>query len=236
MGSLVNMTYLQLAQKLVEKCGISGNGPTTVVGQTGELKRVVGWINEAYLQIQEMRPNWSWMTGNVSFTTVAQQATYTPAQCGIADFAEWKLSSRECTFRSSVTSVGFGSEIFMNYIDYEAWRNYYQYGNLRTSYGRPLFVAVTPDKSLGFGLVPDSVGYTIVGEYFKAPTELLLDADVPLLPGRFHMLIVYLAMTYYGAYENAPDAASEGQRMYASMLRRLNQDQLPEMIFGGPLG
>ena len=48
-------------------------------------------------------------------------------------------------------------------------------------------------------------GYTITGDYFRSPTEMVADGDLPTgLPAQFHMAIVYLAMTYYAGYEAAP--------------------------------
>jgi len=36
------MNFLQLAQRVRQEAGISGDGPVSVVNQTGEMKRVVG--------------------------------------------------------------------------------------------------------------------------------------------------------------------------------------------------
>lgn len=229
------MTFLQLAQEVVRKSGISGAGPATVLSQTGELRRVVGWVNEAWLNIQQQREDWEWMRGSVSFSTVAQQATYTPAQCGIADFAEWAMNTKNCTFRYYVTSEGVRSEIFLTYMDYESWRDTFQYGSLRLSYSRPEFITVCPNTSIGLGQIPDSADYTIVGDYFKTPTVLVEDSDVPAMPARFHMLIVYLAQMYYGEYEQDEYVRATAERNYSRMMARMTIAQLPEVTFGGAL-
>lgn len=234
-NTLVGMTYLQLAQKLVEKCGMSGTGPTTCQNQQGELKRAVNWINEAWLNIQESREDWDWMRSSVSFSTIPQQATYTQYEAGISDLAKWLMNSSICSFRCYVTSVGVRSEIFLNFIDYITWRDTYQFGNLRLSYSRPLMITVTPDMSIGLGQIPDSADYTIVGEYFRQPTTLTLDSDVPNMPARFHMMIVYLAMKYYGEYEQDEYVRQMAEQQYEKMYQRLSLAQLPEMVAGGAL-
>lgn len=229
------MNFLALAQKLVEKAGMSGSGPVSVVAQTGEMKRAVNWINEAWLNIQEMREDWDWMRGSVSFSTVPQKATYTAQEAGINDLAEWLMNTSVCTFRIYDTSVGVRSEIFLSYINYDSYRDSHLYGNMRLSYGRPMHITVTPDMSIGLGQIPDSANYTIVGDYFKTPSQMTADADVPSLPSRFHMAIVYLAMVYYGEFEQDDYVRQTSMENFNKMLSRMNIAQLPEMVARGAL-
>jgi hypothetical protein len=96
-------------------------------------------------------------------------------------------------------------------------------------------IAVGPDQSLCLG-PPPTDQYTITGDYFVAPSEMVADTDVPAgLPTRFHMLVVYLAMQKYAGYESAPEVmqrgASEGTRMYA----QLQAVRAPRLSFGGAL-
>lgn len=224
-----------MAQMLAQKCGISGTGPTTVIGQTGELKRVIGWIGESWLNIQQVRQDWEWMRGSVAFQTVPGQATYTAADAGITDFAEWVMNSKACTFRNYLASVGVGSEIFLSYMPYETWRDTYQYGAMRLTKSRPVAITITPDQSIGLGLTPDTAGYTVVGDYFKTPSEMTVDTDVPGLPARYHMLIVYQAMVYYAMYEEDEYLRQMAETQYRRMMASMTIAQLPEVRFGGGL-
>ena len=229
------MNYLALAQKLVEKCGISGAGPVTTVGQAGELKRVTGWINEAWSSIQQVRPDWEWMRASASFQTVAGQSTYTPAQCGVTDLAEWIMNSRDCTFRYYLASVGVRSEIDLSYTPYDAWRDQYQKGSMRLAQSRPMAITITPGQSIGLGMTPDSADYTIVGDYFREPSAMVADTDIPAMPARFHMLIVYQAMQYYAQYEADEYTRQTSEREYSKMMGRMTIAQLPEVTIGGSL-
>lgn len=229
------MTFLQLVQRVVEKGGISGSGPETVISQSGELKRAVNYVNEAWNDIQLARTDWRWMRGSVSFETVADQPTYTAEQCGITDLEYWLLNTKQNTFRSYVTAEGVGSEIFFSYQPYDAWRDCYQYGAIRDSRSRPLTITVTPDQSLGLGETPDSGDYTIVGEYMKMPSLLVEDGDIPGLPIPFHMLIVYRALMIYAQYEENDYLRATAERDYNRMYTRLVSNQLPEMTVGGAL-
>ena len=229
------MSYLALAQKLVEKCGISGVGPVTTIGQVGELKRVTGWINEAWSAIQQVRADWEWMRASVSFSTVAGQATYSASQCGAFDLAEWIMNTKDCTFRSYLASVGVASEISLSYMPYEGWRNTYQKGSMRIARARPMSITITPDQSIGLGMTPDSADYVIVGDYFREPSAMTADADSPAMPARFHMLIVYQAMQYYAQYEGDEYMRQTSEREYSKMMGRMTIAQLPEMTLGGAL-
>lgn len=230
------MNFLQLAQEARTKCGISGTGPTTVVGQTGELGRVVGYVRDAWQQIQSLHQDWQFLRKSVSFTTTTLQATYTPLQCGAldsnnaVDLGMWVKRS----FRNYNTAAGFNSEVFMDYAEYDNWRNEYQFGALRSVTTRPLQITITPDKSLGLGPVPIA-GYTIVGDYFAKPFVMSLDTDTPTMPDKFHMMIVYSAMMMYGAYEGASEVYQFGETKYNQLLSELVIDQLPDVDFGSAL-
>ena len=226
------MNRLQLAQRLHADCGVSGNAPATTLNQTGELGRLVNWIDSAWNEIQLFRPNWDWMLDSVSFQTVAGQYEYTPTQAGVAStLADWKLDS----FRNYLTSAGIGSEQYMNEMTYGRFRDYYLFSTRVTSLAQPLDVAVRPqNKNLLLGSPPDQV-YTVVGEYYKLPTVLTADADTPNMPERYHMAIVYRAMIDYGQYEAAPEVLARGNERFKQMMLRLDHDQLQPMELGGPL-
>lgn len=223
--------YLALCNQLILKCGITNVTMTTVANPRGEAARIVSWINEAYRNIQELRPNWLWMEGDVSFATTATKGAYTPVECGISDFGQWK----EDSFRNYITTSGVGSEVFMGRLDYDSFRDTYLFNNIRLTYSQPLNIAVAPNKSLLLGLAPDTQGYTVVGKYFRTTSDLVADADLPLLPDRFQMLIVYEAMKSYALFEAASEVMGEADRQYGRMRNKLEQDQLPWITVGDTL-
>lgn len=224
-------TYLQLVQRLAVEAGASGS-IVTCQGQTGEAARLCTWIQDAYRDVQEVHEDWGFLLQPVSFATVAQQATYTPTQCGLTDFGYWKRGS----FRTYITSGTTSTEVFLADSAYNDWRDMYQFGALRTTYMRPVTVAISPyDKSLCLGPVPDSTGYTVVGEYFRKPFELVNDTDTPVIPDKFQMIIVWRALTYYALYEGAPEALQRGQTEFNRLMRMMEADQLPVLVAGDPL-
>lgn len=128
------------------------------------------------------------------------------------------------TSSNTTTFAGFKSEIFMDYIDYDVWRNTYQYGALRQINTRPISVSVGPQKQLVVGLYPKA-GYTVVGDYYTAPVLLTADTDIPAMPDRFHLAIVYKAMVSCGLFESASEIIQRGSSEGDKWTRRLMADQ-----------
>ncbi len=227
------MNYLQLVNRARVECGVSGPALTTTVGVGGEAQRFTQWINSAWVDLQTAKEDWQWMREAVQFNTVTQQQTYTPTQAGVGStFGNWKRDS----FRCSSVGQAYKDEQLMNYMDYNTFRNLYIYGNMRTTYARPVVVSIVPgvDKSLAFGAIPDQP-YVITGEYYKKPTEFSANTDEPGIPDRFQMLIVYRAMMFYGGYEAAPEVFQRGEAEYKRLINRLDIDQLPTPVSGPPL-
>lgn len=235
------MTRLELVQRLAAECGIEAPDATT--SQTGEDLRLVNWIDQAWSEVQSKRSDWRWMRSSnilgegISFTTVAGQVEY-PLGTGAGtvgveadNFTAWVKGS----FRNYTTASGVTNEIFMDDVHFDAWRNGYMYGAMRNVQTRPVAVAIGPNNQLCLG-PPPTAAYTVTGDYFMAPTAMAADGDTPTgLPQQFHMVIVYLAMTYYARYESAPEVLDAGQSGYANLMRRLEAVQAQTIHTAGAL-
>lgn len=225
------MNFLQLVQRLASESG--AGSPSTVVGQTGNNLRLVNWTNAAWMDIQSAHQDWNWLrTSLTPFATVAGQTTYSPtaAPMSLTDFGMWDRDS----FRVYETAAGIGSETFLTYRPYDIWRNTYLIGALRSTTSRPDTVTVTPDNSLGFGPIT-AAGYSIVGDYFKLPSEMAADATTPILPVQYHMAIVYRAMMFYGAFYSATEVFQRGEAEFNKMMLRMTADRMPDILMGGAL-
>jgi len=135
---------------------------------------------------------------------------------------------------SVLTFTGLQSEIFMPYLEYDIWRNAYEFGALRETKTRPNVITITPNKSIGLGPFPIS-GYTVLGDYYRVPSEMSANTDTPTLPTQYHMAIVYRAMMSYGAYESAAEVYQRGEAEFNKMIRRVLADRLPEISSGSAL-
>lgn len=237
-------TRLQLAQRLKLECSDSGTISTTI-SQTGSNERIVTWIDQAWLEIQNRRPDWGWMRASallgsaspLSFVTVAGQARYPLAtgagNVGIAatSFGSWVGGA----FRCYLTASGVTDEQELQDRSYSYWRDVTMFNANRNVRTRPYEISVAPDESLCLGPVP-AAGYTITGDYYVAPSAMAANADEPTgLPARFHMAIVYLAMTSYGAREGAPEVTQRGAIQFNTMIRQIELLYLPMTTMAGAL-
>ena len=288
------MTFLQLVQRTRRECGIAGSGPTTTVNQSGEMARLVDWVQQSWVEIQEEQPDWDFLRNQVSFLTqhgTAQGAgdsviagnvyelvtvgttdfdaigeiytgtanspgavylitttttlgagdstqlysknTYTVgsgADIDLADFAAWRNSS----FRSYRVADGVGTEIYLGqYPAYSEFRDYYLLGSRKLVVGRPRYITVEPrTRSLVLGFAPDAV-YRVTAEYYRTPQVLAVDADEPIMPERYHMAIVYKAMQKYGLYEVAAEQIEAGRQGYTTIINRMRQEYLPQIVVDG---
>lgn len=229
-------TFLDLVQRLHLEVGVSGDPPTTVSGQTGELLKLVAYIATAWYEIQTKREDWDWLRKSTSWTTVNGQAFYSPTDCGIPSgrFGQWVTTPG--SVRNYTTSVGPRDEIHMGYVvDYDTWRNTYLFGGNRDVRTRPTVYAIRPsDHGLALGPVPNG-NYTVTADYYEAPVQLAADTDQPACPVQHRMVIVYRAMMDYGEQENAPEVYHRGALNYHPMMQKLESHQRKPLRFAGAL-
>lgn len=228
------MNFLEICQTARSRCRMSGDGPVSVVtsGQSEEYRRLIGYVNEAWNDIQKAEDQWQWMRAPCTFPTVAGKALYTAQEIGITDLANWCLSDDD-RWTVYSTAGGQAGELWLEYLDYRRWSDIYEFGTGRTSQSQPALITITPNKSIGLGATP-TAGYTVTGNYFKAPSNLVSAGDIPAMPTRFHMAIVYRVMALHGASEAASEIYQEGRIEFGKEMRRLRSDQLPEIVVARP--
>lgn len=223
------MTFLQLCQRLRQESGISGSGPVTVTGQTGEMKRVVDWILAADQEIQNLYQTWKFLRKEFTFTTIASPVTaeYTATSVGITDFASW-IQQNVSLYKA------VNDEAPLLYAPWEAFRAQYLMGSNRTQTSRPTIFTIKPDNTFRLWQIPNDA-YTVCGEYYRVPFVMDEDGDSPPYPERFHMLTVWKGLMYYAAWANAGEKYTHGSTQYEILRPGLELDQLDAPLFGEPL-
>lgn len=217
------MDNLALCQALRREAGVAGSGPTSVVGQTGMLEKLVKWIDLAWTDIQISRPNWQFMNSEFTFDTIAEQRDYTAAGAGITDLKLWDTGS----FLIYEKSVGESDQNVLPSLDYARWRNEYRAQMNARADERPQTSTVLANNSIRFEPRPDKI-YTVDGEYKRSTQFFTANDDVPTgLSEDFHMMIVWKALMYYADDQNAGDALDKAIEGYNPLLYRLELEQLP---------
>lgn len=217
------MDYLALCQRVVQEAGIAGGGPSSVENQNGQLAKVTGWVAQAWVEIQLMRPSWLFMHAEFTFNTDAATRDYLAADKSITDMKLWETGS----FLIYNPVIGESDQNILRYLDYNDWRARYRNRMNDRKDERPVLFTILPTNEVRFEPRPDKE-YTIDGDYKRSTQNFAVNDDVPTnLPDDFHMIIVWQALKYYGFYEDAPDVLDEAETNFDNLLHRLEIEQLP---------
>jgi hypothetical protein len=214
------MTFLELCQRLRQEVGAAGAGPASVTGQHGEYARLIGWIQQAWLEIQNLRQDWrfAWAEGVI------------PMEDGYRDYA------LPDDFAHFIPETIFLDDTPLTLLPYRVFRRLYR----KSSPDRPRHITVTPGDVLRLASAiqidaSPGEGEVLSFEYYRAPQALTANTDVPRLPEPYHMLIVYKAMMQYGLYENAPEVIQQGSTQAQPLLTQLHNRELPAVGLAGAL-
>lgn len=225
MTALQPMTFLQLARRLRQEGRGTGNaGPTTVVNQEGDAKDWVDWTAESWNRIQGAKRSWRWMYGTASVNVAAGErdfplATILPVADDLARFANWKPNS----FKYRTVAEGLAGERNLAQGSFE--------NEMMSDFGtpseanRPNRVSVMTDNSLRIRPTVTEAG-VLTGRYYKGPQGLYLDDDVPEMPARFHMLIVWDALVDHAVGEVSQEQYERAVMRRTELWYALLADQL----------
>lgn len=228
-------TFLEICQDTARESGtISGVSPSTTTGQSGRLAKVVNWVAEAWLRIQNHRDDWLWMRGEFSKPTIAGTSAYTGASWSITDLARFVVDQDSIGYFPVTlykTATGVADEGPISYIPYPTYRS--RYGRGAQTNNRPVEYSIGPAGQFLLGPIPDD-DYTVRGEYFKTPQRFAADSDVPTgLPARFHEIITWRALMLLAEHDEAITSITTAANNYSEILNQLENDQLPRITLGG---
>lgn len=228
------MNFLQLCQAVSLDSGTVAGVPnfTTVTGATGRVAQVVGWVRDAWIDIQNERNDWLWMRKTFTRALVISQISYTATDLGIADFGSMLPDiPREGWHNLSIYETGLqAQETELWQIDYPLFRSRYQRGVHDAN--KPSEWSVSPQKSILFGNKPDKA-YIVTGEYRPTPQVLALDIDTPEMPVAYHRLIVGEAIRLMARSDEAFQVLGEKAQQYERLRHPLVNEQTPALNLGG---
>lgn len=219
-------TFLQLCQKVERDSGTVAQGSRidSVLTATNRQAKIVGWVADAWVAIQNARTDWRFMRRECVVTIIAGHPWYRPGDLEIDDFGEWTPESPGYEpFTILDPAKGWADESPLARVDWPDWRR--SYGRGPTDPNRPHVYAIGPAGELCFGAVPDRT-YTVSGEYLRAPQVLATDADLPAVPEKHHALIRHQALMYLADHDEAPAALQTAGRKYATAFLALVRDQV----------
>lgn len=227
-------TFLDICQDTARESGtVQGTQPITVTGQTGRLGKIVNWVIDAYVSIQNIHPEWRFLRSSFSGSTVAAQQAYAGANFSLTRFSEFIYKAGEDEITIYLTSDGAATERTLMPVLYQDFYRLYMRGSNLTQTGYPTIFTIDDQERLLLWPIPDAV-YTVRGLYRKSPQTLSGNTDEPEMPSRFHDIIKWRALIYAGIYDESPQIGL-WQREYQRILMQLENSQLPPVTFSGPL-
>ena len=219
-------TFLTLAQDVRQEAGLAGTGPAAVTNQVGMDKKLVTWVKNAWIDIQEAHSSWRFLWKDDGLlTTNSRVRGYSPSSLG---FSVRTLSKE--SIRAYVGSVA--NEMWISHMDYPEFREKYLRGVVVS--GRPITYTWTPDNRILFYPVPNDA-YTVSFEYYRTPQVLAQNGDTPICPEWLHDAIKYRALMYYAAHDENNVLYQAASAEYARWRTRLEDDQLATPMVAGAL-
>jgi len=182
--------FLTLVKDLQRECGVSGATIATVLGQSSMYGKLVGWIAEADIHIQNLRTDWNFLWSAYSIATIAGE----PEPIIPADVNVWDRDSFYLDYSTA-------SNKHLKELDYKQWRDGAGRG-VQTN-RKPSRVVFKPDRQIILSNPPDDI-YALTAEYWKKPTKMVDDTDISDIPANYHRIIVVQAKLWYAEEQEIP--------------------------------
>lgn len=225
-------TFLQICQDAWEETGMSGAGPSNVETATGIEKRMVGWVRQAWIDIQQFRSDWPWMYKAFAFNTSADKQTYPISELNLTDVERWNFQGASIY----KTADGVAGEQDIGSTTYNKWWMTERKGLQIPAQPGCLFTDPVTG-ALMVHPVPDDE-YTVTLRYYKAPQRLAVNMDIPLLPTNqaWQEIIKWRALYLYAFHDGAPALLDEAEFQYDEMITALDNRYGQNMnIVGRPV-
>lgn len=222
------MNFLELVNDLRIEAGASGRDLTSVNGALlGEPNRFRKWIKDAWVDIQIQHEHWNFMWVESSFIMPVNGSVLEPPEFKVGEVAEWQINS----FRIAEPGQARKDSQPLRYHEYMFFRD--TIGRDITVPGKPQGLTIHRTKeSIQVAPAADKA-YVLFYDYWRAPQILKDDLEEPIIPQRFHNLIVFWALRKYGSNEAAPEALMRAKEEIDRLLPSLEIDQLPGVSTSG---
>lgn len=203
------MNFLQICQKVKSLSGLSGTGPTATATATGIDAKIVSYVQDAWVAIQQLT-DWKFLHATAPTNTLV-------------------VGSPRYTL---TTALGMTSLARLDpcslYLSYAGTR--YRLDEASAAELEDLYVLDTPDNACPTAVAvntatgemifncPPDVAYSFAFRYYQTPELLQADADIPSVDEAHHKLIVWRALMDYGRYDGAPEVLQWATQEYDKAL------------------
>jgi len=256
------MNFLELVKRLATETGTELESkidsvvvpPAAAYGETTEHRsRLVRWIREAWIEVQEDQEQWDFMVRRGTMPLVRGQLSYdiasltapdctgcSPGDCDENDAAfDYLVPFVAPLDRRYIWMIdGRSHPVNRNlcyYIPQEFFKGERDRYSDRTS-GLPARYTITRSDCIEFDVHPQNDDYNIEFAYKVLPQELLADDDE--LRGlvnkpKHHMVIVYKAMIYAALFDESDPQFKRATKLYRDRMNKMRRNELGDYSMVG---
>lgn len=211
------MNFLEICQKVREKVGVPGTGPSAVTSQTGAHLRIVNCVIEAWREIQSQHTTWKFMQKNGTLSLSNATQSYSRATIVAANSTYGRLLKDTMKFSDG------GRLTFRTFQRWEETNT-----DIGTQTGQPSLFTEDSDRALLFYPIPNG-SYTVRFRFMRTPQVLAANSDEPICPDEFHLAIVYRAVLLYANLDEADPLYKTNEPEWLNWMAKLESDQLPDL-------
>lgn len=219
------MTFLELCNLTLAESGETFDEIAAVSLATGYQKLVVGWVADAWADVQRgsNRWDWAWREFDLDVTSGTRQYAMPVVATESIEQVDWRSMTLE--------RVGDFHRYPVEYLSWDKHRDLFV-SLSDTPTQQPNRVTLTPANMLRFNTVPDQA-YTLRGEGWLAAQVLAASGDVPRLPAAYHRLLMFIALFDYGRWEAAPEQLSAAHKERETLEHQLFLRHGPRVRLAG---
>ena len=207
---------------------MTGTGPTTTVNQVGQMKQLVDLVARAWIDVQEMHNNWSFLWALFSKDTTQGIQTYQLATDGNYYLGDtFRIDGYPIDvidYRDHVAAYGLSPPPPPGDVD----------DVTAESNDKPTYITERPDGLHLCVPTPDAV-YTLTGEYYTKPVPFSSNSSVPAIDdASFNQPNAILERTkvLYAEFLEDDQMLRDGERGFQRAILQLRKKYLPELRWG----
>lgn len=206
------MNYLDLINSVLRE--VNEVELTTLASARGIQTSVKDFINKSQRDIINSEVEWPFTVTAGSITTTAGTAEYTkPVTAKTIDFDSFTVQESASTAEKKLAYISFN--------EYLEKLNEADTNPTGGGQALPQYVYFTPDENIGLSPVPDASTYTVRYYYYATNTDMTLATDTPVIPERFHDVIVNRGRYYTHMLRSDTQFSQLALRDYEQGLNRM---------------
>jgi len=204
------MNYLELTNAVLRE--INEVEVTNIGSTRGIQTSVKDFINKAQRDIINSEVEWPFTVVSQSFSTADGTAEYSR-----------ESDAKTIDFDSFTVQKSGEAERKLRYLSFNEYldaKNEIDTNPNTSARAAPDFVYETPDNKIGLSPVPDDT-YTVRYYYYQTSTDMSAATDNPVIPERFHDVIVNRARYYAHMLRSDVQFSQRAMRDYTDGLSRM---------------